>query len=113
MEIIMVKKRMEDGSECKKCKEVHDRLEANDELKYINKTVYADVNDPQSEGMKLAAQYNIDTAPFFVVKDSGDSTAYKTYLQLRKNAFNKTPDKKDEEIEEKRKPKNNDEMYFL
>lgn len=113
MEIIMVKKRLKDGSECKKCKEVYDRLIANDELKYINRTVFADVNDSGSEGMKLAAQYNIDTAPFFIVADEGNTIVYETYLQLRKNAFHKTPDEKDEEIEEKRKPKGDDEMYYM
>ncbi len=113
MEIIMVKKRLADGSDCKKCIEVQERLKTNDELKYINRIVYADMNDPDSEGMKLASEFNVDIAPFFIVKDGNNCNVYKTYLQLRKKAFNKTPSKEDESIEEKRKPKQDDDMYFM
>jgi hypothetical protein len=110
MKITMVKKIYEDGSECGKCKEVSERLEENNEMQYIDHIAYADTKNPESEGYKLADKHNITTAPFFVVEENGEEMVYKTYLQLRKKAFNKTPDEKDNEIENKRKP-GMDEMY--
>ncbi len=115
MKITMVKKIKEDGKECKKCREVVQRLEQNNELQYINEILYADVNDPESAGCILAKKYAIDIAPFFVVEDAGKVTIYKTYMKLKKDIFNKEPDKKDIEIEEKRKPKvdPNEDLYWL
>ncbi len=111
----MVKKILEDGSECKKCREVSERLSANDEMKFIDYIAYADVKNPESEGFLLANKHSIDTAPFFVVKDGNSEQAYKTYLQLRKNAFNKIPDREDQAIEDKRNNSNqiDDEMYYF
>ncbi len=105
MKIVMVKKLMEDGLECKKCQEVSARLKLNDELQYIDEIIWADVNDPESAGYKVAGEYGIDIAPFFVVDDNGKTTLYKTYLELKKKVFNKEPAAEDIEIEEKRKPK--------
>ena len=105
MKIIMVKKIMEDGQECKKCREVSERLEKSDELQYINQIIWADVNNPESAGYKVACEYGIDIAPFFLVDDNGKTTLYKTYLELKRKVFNKEPDAEDIEIEEKRKPK--------
>ncbi len=116
MEIIMVKKIFEDGSECKKCSEVSERLKENDELKYIDKFAYADVRDSSSEGFKLAEKHGVDVAPFFIVIEDGKETIYKTYLQLRKNAFQKESSKEDEEIENKRNrpPEDPEEdMYWM
>jgi hypothetical protein len=115
MKITMVKKILEDGKECKKCQEVSQRLEQNDELQYINQIVWADVNNPESEGYKIAKAYNIDIAPFFLVDDKGQITIYKTYLELKRKVFNKEPEAQDIEIEEKRKPKTDpdEDLYWL
>lgn len=104
MNIIMVKKILKDGSECKKCKEVSERLEVNDEMQFIDQVAYADVRDPGSEGFQLAINHGMDIAPFFVVSDKGKETVYKTYLELRKKVFNREPAPEDILIEEKRKP---------
>ncbi|MFP4622277.1 MAG: hypothetical protein ACLFM7_13270 [Bacteroidales bacterium] len=112
MKITMVKKLLEDGSECKKCQEVTERLNAHNEMDKIDRIAYADVRDPESEGFKLAKKYNMDTTPFFLVEDNEKVSVYKTYLELRKNVFNQTPDAEDIEIEEKRKAPP-DEMEFL
>ncbi|MFW5944825.1 MAG: hypothetical protein ACOCTU_06145 [Bacteroidota bacterium] len=112
MKITMVKKLLEDGSECKKCQEVTERLNAHNEMDKIDRIAYADVRDPESEGFKLAEKYNMDTTPFFLVEDNEKVSVYKTYLELRKNVFNQTPDAEDIEIEEKRKAPP-DEMEFL
>jgi hypothetical protein len=112
MKITMVKKLLEDGSECKKCREVTERLKAHNEMNKIDRVVYADVRDTESEGFKLADKHNMDITPFFIVEDNGEETVYKTYLELRKNAFNQSPDAEDIEIEEKRKTPP-DELEFL
>ncbi|MFH1322003.1 MAG: hypothetical protein ABII90_15295 [Bacteroidota bacterium] len=100
----MVKKILKDGSECKKCKEVSERLEVNDEMRFIDRVAYADVRDPGSEGFQLAIHHGMDIAPFFIVNDKEKETVYKTYLELRKKAFNREPTPEDIRIEEKRKP---------
>jgi hypothetical protein len=108
----MVKKILEDGNECKKCREVTERLNAHGEMDKISHIAYADVREPGSEGFKLAEKYNMDITPFFIVEENGNETVYKTYLELRKNAFNRDPDPDDIEIEEKRKAPP-DELDFL
>jgi len=112
MKITMVKKILEDGNECKKCREVTERLNAHGEMDKISHIAYADVREPGSEGFKLAEKYNMDITPFFIVEENGNETVYKTYLELRKNAFNRDPDPDDIEIEEKRKAPP-DELDFL
>ena len=42
MKIVMVKKIMEDGQECKKCREVSERLKQNDEMQYSILDVMSD-----------------------------------------------------------------------
>ncbi len=54
MRIVMVKKIMADGQECKKCREVAQRLKENDEMRYIDEVIWADVNDSESAGYKVA-----------------------------------------------------------
>lgn len=102
MKIIMVKKIKENGEECKKCREVTERLIAGNELSLIDKIVYADVRDPESEGLRLAKEHNIEIAPFFMVEDSGNVTIYKTYMEFKKKVLNKALEKGDAEIEERR-----------
>ena len=113
MKITMVKKILEDGSECKKCREVTERLEAHNEMNKIDHIAYADVREEESEGFKLAQKHNMDITPFFIVEENGEEAVYKTYLELRKNVFDQTPDAEDIEIEEKRKAPPEDDMYFM
>lgn len=103
MEITLVKKIMEDGEECQKCGEVSERLKSGDELRFINKIVYADVRHPESEGSRLASDLNVEIAPFFIVEDGGEKTIYKSYMLFKKKVLNKVLEAADIEIEEKRK----------
>jgi hypothetical protein len=109
----MVKKILEDGTECKKCQEVCERMETNNEMQFIDRVVYADIRDHESEGYKLAIRYGLDIAPFFIVDSGGEETVYKTYLELKRKVFNKEPDKEDIHIEEKRKPDLDEDLYYL
>jgi len=115
MKITMVKKILEDGSECKKCMEVSERLLENDEQKFIDQTVYADLRENESEGFILAEKYEVDVAPFFIVEIDNETKVYTSYMQLRKNVFSKEPESKDIEIEEKRKPAEDpdEDLYWM
>jgi hypothetical protein len=113
MSITMVKKILEDGTECKKCQEVSERMEINDEMRHIDRVVYADVRDEKSEGYKIATRYGLDIAPFFIVDEDGREVIYKTYLELKRKVFNKEPDPEDIEIEEKRKSDPDEDLYYL
>ncbi len=83
--ITFVKKILADGSPCKKCREVSDRLESDRLMGVINQIAIADERDADSQGMQLAAQYQVNRAPFFVVTDdTGKTTVYDVYFQFRK-----------------------------
>lgn len=103
MNITLVKKIMEDGKQCKKCGEVSQRLEEGNEMRFIDRTVIADVRDPDSEGMKIAEKHDVKVAPFFVVEEDGIERIYKTYMQFKRDVLKKVVEAADVEIEEKRK----------
>ncbi len=85
MRITMVKKIKKDGSPCRKCADVVTQLEENNLLDRIDQIVIADERDPNSEGMILAKEYNVDLAPFFVVEEDGQATKiYTVYFKFVK-----------------------------
>jgi len=103
MKITMVKKVMENGEECAKCREVTERLKAGKELDLIDSIVFADMRDPGAGGNRLAKEHNIDIAPFFIVEEGGDVKIYKTYMELKKKVLKKALASADIEIEDKRR----------
>lgn len=84
MHITFVKKILDDGSPCKKCQEVADRLESEGVLAHINHVVIADMRDAESEGVKLANQHEVERAPFFLLEEEGEVTVFDVYFKLRK-----------------------------
>ena len=83
MHITMVKKRLADGSECRKCQEASDHLHSRGLWDRIDEVVWAQEGDDASPGMQLGARLGIDRAPFFVVADGpGDEAVYVSVLQL-------------------------------
>lgn len=97
MKITFVKKIKLDGSPCPKCADVQEKLEKNNQLKYIDRTVIADERDPDSEGMRIARQYNIDRAPFFVVeKDGAEPVIYTVYLKFAKEILDQKTTEREE-----------------
>jgi len=103
MKITLVKKIMEDGEECQKCREVSERLKFGDELRFIDRVIYADVRDAETEGSRLARELNVEIAPFFIVEKGGEKTIYKSYMVFKKNVLKKVLEAEDIEIEDKRK----------
>ncbi len=83
MNITLVKKILADGTPCRKCAEVQERLQKEGYINSIDRTVIADERDPDSEGMQLAKQYQAERAPFFIVEhDNDETTIYTVYLKF-------------------------------
>ena len=87
MHITMVKKRMKDGSDCRKCSEVTDYLKSRGLLERIDEIVWAKEDDPSSPGMVLGTRLGVERAPFFVVRDDGREKVYTSVLQLIREQF--------------------------
>jgi len=71
MKVIMVKKRLADGTECKKCREASEFLQKKGVFDQIDDIVWFDESDPQSPGATLAEQHAMERAPFFIVQRRG------------------------------------------
>jgi hypothetical protein len=80
--ITMVKKRLADGSECRKCQEATAHLQSRGLWSRIDEIVWADENDAGSPGMVLGQKLGVANAPFFVVRDEKGETVYVSVLQL-------------------------------
>ncbi|NIN37123.1 MAG: hypothetical protein GTN46_13710 [Gammaproteobacteria bacterium] len=88
MQISMVKKIKADGSPCRKCQEVGERLKSAGLEDRINRVIIADEREPDSEGMQLAVQYQIDRAPFFLVEEEGqEPRIYTVYMRFLKEVL--------------------------
>lgn len=84
MHITFVKKIFADGTPCKKCREVSERMNAEGLLQYVNHIVIADERDSESEGMRLAQQHGVARAPFFLVENEGEVEVFDVYFKLKK-----------------------------
>ena len=82
MHITMVKKKMRDGSDCRKCAEITEHLRARGLWDRVDEVVWAHEGDPRSPGMVLGARLGVDHAPFFVVRDDSGETVYTSVLRL-------------------------------
>ncbi|MFI5397106.1 MAG: hypothetical protein ACHQ9S_16335 [Candidatus Binatia bacterium] len=78
----MVKKKMRDGSDCRKCAEITEHLRARGLWDRVNEVVWAHEGDPSSPGMVLGARLGVDRAPFFLVRDDSGETVYTSVLRL-------------------------------
>jgi len=88
MAVVMVKKILQDGSFCRKCKDVQGKLEKDGVEKYIGKTFAVDTREGSSDGSALAEQFGVETAPFFLIKngddEGGEWKLMRSYLQVKK-----------------------------
>ena len=87
MHVTMVKKRLADGSECRKCQEAMVHLESRGLWSRIDEVVWAFEDDPASPGMMLGQQLGVESAPFFVVQDAHGESVYTSVLQLVRDRF--------------------------
>ncbi|MDD9937525.1 MAG: phosphoadenylyl-sulfate reductase [Myxococcales bacterium] len=92
MQITMVKKRLEGGAACGKCDQAEDLLKERGAWPRIDRVVWAHEDDPSSEGMRLAGEHGIDTAPFFLVEqEDGATVAYTSVLKLLRERLTAAP----------------------
>jgi hypothetical protein len=110
MQVTLVKKIKMDGTPCRKCAEVEERLDAGGLTGRIDRVIIADERDATSEGMRLAAALGVDAAPFFIVEDGGKQTIYTSYIKLLKEVLEA---KTSEEEEAKHILANNNDLDFL
>jgi len=88
MRITMVKKRLLDGQPCQKCVQAEDMLKARGLWPRIDEVVWAVEGEPESPGMKLAAKYRVELAPFFVVEGEGsEPRVYTSTVQFIKEVL--------------------------
>tara|TARA_Y100001934_G_scaffold231339_1_gene279431 strand:- start:11 stop:343 length:333 start_codon:yes stop_codon:yes gene_type:complete len=87
LRITLVKKILASGEPCRKCRDVEQRLKDGGHWPRIDEVITADERDPNSPGMRLAKDLNIDLAPFFVVRDNGAVTIYTLYFKFVKEVL--------------------------
>lgn len=111
MKITLVKKILADGSPCRKCADVLEKLESSGNLTRMDEILVADERDPNSPGMLIAKQHDVDRAPFFVVeRDDGSVQIYTVYLKFSKEVLEQNTSEK-EELKEIMQ--NNSDLDFL
>lgn len=97
MKITLVKKILADGSPCKKCGDVLNKLEQSGQMERIDQVLVADERDETSEGMVLAKQYSVDRAPFFIVENEGqEPVIYTVYMKFVKEILDQKTEETDE-----------------
>ena len=84
--VVMIKKRNQDGEFCRKCRDIETKLVSDQFTHVIGYTAVADVNDGESEGIKLANHFEVATAPFFLIRHfkSRKWQVINSYLHLKK-----------------------------
>ncbi len=78
----MVKKKLKDGSECRKCAEATEHLRGRGLWDRIDEVIWAEEGNPASAGIVLGERLGVERAPFFVVHDDQGDTVYTSVLQL-------------------------------
>lgn len=97
MKITLVKKILADGSPCKKCGDVLNKLEQSGQMERIDQVLVADERDETSEGMVIAKQYSVDRAPFFIVENEGqEPVIYTVYMKFVKEVLDQKTEETDE-----------------
>jgi len=87
MHITMVKKRLADGSECRKCQDATAYLESRGLWGRIDEIVWALEGDSSSPGIELGMRLDVQRAPFFVVRDARGEAVYVSVLELVRDRF--------------------------
>ena|SRR6185503_8455459 len=87
MHVTMVKKKLADGSDCRKCADATEHLRSRGLLDRIDEVVWALEGDSASPGMVLGARLGVDNAPFFIVRDEQGEHVYTSVLQLVRERF--------------------------
>lgn len=84
MHVTMIKKRLANGQPCEKCVQAEELLKRRGLWERIDEVVWADENDPESPGMKLAKEKSVALAPFFIVKEGQGEKVYTSVIAVVK-----------------------------
>ena len=85
MHITFVKKILENGELCNKCRDVSKRLDAEGLIDKIDYIAIADMRDADSEGVRLAKVHGVERAPFFLIEDvAGEIAVFDVYFMFQK-----------------------------
>ena len=87
MHITMVKKRLLDGSECRKCQDATALLRSRGLWDRIDEVIWACEDDANSAGLALGRDLGVERAPFFIVRDERGDAVYTSVLQLVRERF--------------------------
>lgn len=97
MKITLVKKILKDGSPCKKCGDVLERLENSGHMARIDHVAVVDERDPSSDGLALAKEHGVNRAPFFIVEREGQAPEiYTVYMKFLKEVLEQETDESQE-----------------
>jgi hypothetical protein len=90
MHITMVKKRLRDGSECRKCNQASEQLRNRNLLGRIDEIVWADEGNADSPGIQLGKKHGVEQAPFFIVRDDNGEQVYTSVMLLIRERLGQT-----------------------
>lgn len=71
MKVIMVKKRLASGEECRRCQEAEAFLRDKGLFLKVDVIVWFDESVSGDEGHRLAEQYGAERAPFWIIEHPG------------------------------------------
>ena len=89
MKITFVKKINLDGSFCKKCAEVQQKMDDAGQNEMIDEVLIADERDPSSPGMELASLFQVE-------REGEAPVIYTVYFKFVKEVLNQKTQEKDE-----------------
>lgn len=88
MHLTMVKKRLENGEPCRKCVQAEELLRRRGLWERIDEVVWAEEGKPDSPGLKLAEQHDIQLAPFFIARGAdGSERTWTSVMRFVKEAL--------------------------
>lgn len=98
MHIKLIQKIKLDGNPCRKSARVLNSLKELNLIDKIDEIISADERNPyNSQGFTLASQYQISSAPFFIVEnDESELKIYTAYYRFMKDIFNVSISEKEE-----------------
>lgn len=83
--ITMVKKKLASGLPCQKCVQAEDMLRRRGLWERIDRVVWAEEANPDSEGMLLAREHDVSLAPFFLVEEGEKLEILTSVVKLAKD----------------------------
>jgi hypothetical protein len=100
MTITLVKKIKQNGQPCAESARVLADLEERGLLPQIHQVITADERNLSSQGYALAAQYQVETAPFFIVtEENGGIQVYRAYHLFLQDIFDQETSEADKMAE--------------